>query len=147
MVTLMTLFFGNMINTVTIGFVWWLVYLLVGSDYKKVLSLGLVYTQTRASFFTYWFLCCRILGEVGLNYVELLPEIVPLFIKSLQDDTPAVVRQVIASASALFPSTLHKFALQVAPLFLSVFVLHFVSKSLLIWLPLALFFWVLGFAF
>ncbi|CAG7891074.1 unnamed protein product [Brassica rapa] len=54
----------------------------------------------------------QILGEVGLNYVELLPEIVPLFIKSLQDDTPAVVRQVIASASALFPSTLHKFALQ-----------------------------------
>ncbi|CAN6838086.1 unnamed protein product [Brassica oleracea] len=54
----------------------------------------------------------EILGEVGLNYVELLPEIVPLFIKSLQDDTPAVVRQVIASASTLFPSTLHKFALQ-----------------------------------
>ncbi|KAG5407955.1 hypothetical protein IGI04_004274 [Brassica rapa subsp. trilocularis] len=54
----------------------------------------------------------QILGEVGLNYVELLPEIVPLFIKSLQDDTPAVVRQLIASASALFPSTLHKFALQ-----------------------------------
>ncbi|KAH0895429.1 hypothetical protein HID58_044997 [Brassica napus] len=54
----------------------------------------------------------QILGEVGLNYVELLPEIVPLFIKSLQDDTPAVVRQVIASASALFRSTLHKFALQ-----------------------------------
>ncbi|KAL0680428.1 hypothetical protein Bca4012_047275 [Brassica carinata] len=54
----------------------------------------------------------EILGEIGLNDVELLPEIVPLFIKSLQDDTPAVVRQVIASASALFPSTLHKFALQ-----------------------------------
>ncbi|CAN6991438.1 unnamed protein product [Brassica oleracea var. botrytis] len=54
----------------------------------------------------------EILGEVGLNYVELLPEIVPLFIKSLHDDTPAVVRQVIASASTLFPSTLHKFALQ-----------------------------------
>ncbi|KAF8103777.1 hypothetical protein N665_0185s0049 [Sinapis alba] len=54
----------------------------------------------------------EILGEIGLNYVELLPEIVPLFIKSLQDDTPAVVRQVIASASALFRSTLQKFALQ-----------------------------------
>ncbi|KAL0875065.1 hypothetical protein Bca101_024770 [Brassica carinata] len=54
----------------------------------------------------------EILGEIGLNYVELLPEIVPLFIKSLQDDTPAVVRQVIASGSALFRSTLHKFALQ-----------------------------------
>ncbi|KAJ0234958.1 Uncharacterized protein HA466_0270600 [Hirschfeldia incana] len=55
----------------------------------------------------------EILGEIGLNYVELLPEIVTLFIKSLQDeDTPAVVRQVIASGSALFRSTLQKFALQ-----------------------------------
>ncbi|KAJ4911512.1 HEAT repeat-containing protein [Raphanus sativus] len=55
----------------------------------------------------------EILGEIGLNYVELLPEIVPLLIKSLQDDdTPAVVRQVIASGSALFRSTLQKFALQ-----------------------------------
>ncbi|CAH8338242.1 unnamed protein product [Eruca vesicaria subsp. sativa] len=54
----------------------------------------------------------EILGEIGLNYVELLPEIVPLLTKSLQDDTPAVVRQVIASGSALFPSTLQKVALQ-----------------------------------
>ncbi|KFK24648.1 hypothetical protein AALP_AA8G006900 [Arabis alpina] len=54
----------------------------------------------------------EILGEIGLKYVELLPEIVPLLIKSLKDETPAVVRQVIACGADLFRSTLERVAVQ-----------------------------------
>ncbi|CAH8269709.1 unnamed protein product [Arabidopsis lyrata] len=54
----------------------------------------------------------EILGEVGLKYVELLPEIVPLLIKSLEDETPAVARQVIACGVDLFRSTLERVAVQ-----------------------------------
>ncbi|XP_010423951.1 PREDICTED: uncharacterized protein LOC104708990 [Camelina sativa] len=54
----------------------------------------------------------EILGEIGLKYVELLPEIVPLLIKSLEDETPAVARQVIACVADLFRSTLERVAVQ-----------------------------------
>ncbi|CAA7061832.1 unnamed protein product [Microthlaspi erraticum] len=54
----------------------------------------------------------EILGEIGLKYVELLPEIVPLLIKSLEDETPAVARQAIACGADLFSSTLEKVAVQ-----------------------------------
>ncbi|KAL1206764.1 hypothetical protein V5N11_002212 [Cardamine amara subsp. amara] len=54
----------------------------------------------------------EILGEIGLKYVELLPEIVPLLIKSLKDETPAVARQVIACGADLFRSTLERVAVQ-----------------------------------
>ncbi|XP_010490570.1 PREDICTED: uncharacterized protein LOC104768323 isoform X2 [Camelina sativa] len=54
----------------------------------------------------------EILGEIGLKYVELLPEIVPLLIKSLEDETPAVARQVIACGADLFRSTLERVAVQ-----------------------------------
>jgi symplekin len=54
----------------------------------------------------------EILGEIGLKYVELIPEIVPLLIKSLEDETPAVARQVIACGADLFRSTLERVAVQ-----------------------------------
>ncbi|CAH2074601.1 unnamed protein product [Thlaspi arvense] len=54
----------------------------------------------------------EILGEIGLKYVEFLPEIVPLLIKSLKDETPAVARQVIACGADLFRSTLERVAVQ-----------------------------------
>ncbi|XP_023635948.1 symplekin isoform X2 [Capsella rubella] len=54
----------------------------------------------------------EILGEIGLKYVELLPEIVPILIKSLEDETPAVARQVISCGADLFRSTLEKVAVQ-----------------------------------
>jgi hypothetical protein len=94
----------------------------------------------------------EILGEIGLKYVELIPEIVPLLIKSLEDETPAVARQVIACGADLFRSTLERVAVQVVFLFLflgSVFVtcsscISYVNPFLFdaliaIWLP--------GFAF
>lgn len=69
--------------------------------------------------------------------MELLPEIVPLLIKSLEDETPAVARQVIACGVDLFRSTLERVAVQVVFLFLffrvrDLFFLHLVCKSLLI---------------
>uniref|UniRef100_A0A1J3J2M7 Symplekin n=1 Tax=Noccaea caerulescens TaxID=107243 RepID=A0A1J3J2M7_NOCCA len=54
----------------------------------------------------------EILGEIGSKYVELLHEIVPILIKSLEDETPAVARQVIACGADLFSSTLENVAVQ-----------------------------------
>ncbi|XP_024011514.1 uncharacterized protein LOC18017266 isoform X2 [Eutrema salsugineum] len=54
----------------------------------------------------------EVLGEIGLKYVELLPEIVPLLIKSHKDETPAVARQVIVCGTDLFRSTLERVAVQ-----------------------------------
>lgn len=42
----------------------------------------------------------------------------PLLIKSLEDETPAVARQVIACGAHLFRSTLERVAVQVVFLFL-----------------------------
>lgn len=54
----------------------------------------------------------EIAGDVGLNYTELLPEIVPLLITLLRDGTPAVSRQAITSGISLFRRALTKMALQ-----------------------------------
>ncbi|KAL1368636.1 hypothetical protein HN51_022800 [Arachis hypogaea] len=54
----------------------------------------------------------EMVGEIGLKNTEFLPDIVPVLIEVLDDDTPAVVRQVILLGIDLFRSTLEKIALQ-----------------------------------
>jgi symplekin len=57
-------------------------------------------------------------GEIGLNNTEFMPDIVPVLIDILDDDTPAVVRQAILCGIDLFSSTLEKIAIQVIQFFL-----------------------------
>ncbi|KAI3939281.1 hypothetical protein MKW92_051353 [Papaver armeniacum] len=53
-----------------------------------------------------------IIGEIGSTYKELIPEIVPVLISFLEDDTPAVARQAISSGTDLFRRTLEKVAVK-----------------------------------
>ncbi|KAF6153639.1 hypothetical protein GIB67_027506 [Kingdonia uniflora] len=52
------------------------------------------------------------IGEIGLECTEVLPEMVPVLIAFLKDDTPAVARQAITSGTDLFRCTLEKVAIQ-----------------------------------
>ncbi|KAK9168130.1 hypothetical protein Syun_000270 [Stephania yunnanensis] len=54
----------------------------------------------------------RMFGEIGLIFTEFVPEIVPVLIAYLKDDTPAVARQAITSGTYLFRSILEKVAIQ-----------------------------------
>ncbi|KAK1437129.1 hypothetical protein QVD17_02914 [Tagetes erecta] len=54
----------------------------------------------------------EIAGDVGLNYTDLLPDIVPLLITLLRDGTPAVARQAISCGISLFRHSLTKIAIQ-----------------------------------
>ncbi|XP_021906271.1 uncharacterized protein LOC110820938 [Carica papaya] len=54
----------------------------------------------------------EIIGEVGVKHLEYLPEIVPVLINVLKDDTPAVARQAITCGADLFHCTLEKVAIQ-----------------------------------
>ncbi|CAI9301502.1 unnamed protein product [Lactuca saligna] len=54
----------------------------------------------------------EIAGDVGLNYTDLLPEVVPLLITLLRDGTPAVARQAITCGISLFQRALTKMAIQ-----------------------------------
>ncbi|KAJ1396171.1 Symplekin/Pta1, N-terminal [Sesbania bispinosa] len=54
----------------------------------------------------------EMVGEIGLKNTEFLPDIVPVLIDVLDDDTPAVVRQAILCGIDLFRSTLEKIAIQ-----------------------------------
>lgn len=58
-------------------------------------------------------LLCRMIGEIGFKHIDLLPQIVPLLITVLTDDTPAVVRQSITCAINLFRVSLVKIAMKV----------------------------------
>lgn len=58
-------------------------------------------------------------GEIGLKNTEFLPDIVPVLIDVLDDDTPAVIRQVILCGIDLFRSTLEKITIQVIHFFLT----------------------------
>ena len=58
------------------------------------------------------------IGEIGLMNTEFLPDIVPVLIDVLDDDTPAVVRQAILCGIDLFRYTLEKIAVQVINFFL-----------------------------
>lgn len=53
------------------------------------------------------------IGEIGFKHIDLLPQIVPLLITVLTDDTPAVVRQSITCAIDLFRISLVKIATKV----------------------------------
>ncbi|KAI3857964.1 hypothetical protein MKX03_006178 [Papaver bracteatum] len=57
-------------------------------------------------------LLAQIIGEIGSTYAELIPEIVPVLISFLEDDTPAVARQAISSGTDLFRRTLEKVAVK-----------------------------------
>lgn len=59
------------------------------------------------------------IGQIGLKNLEFLPEIVPVLITVLNDDTPAVARQAIACGIDIFRSTLVKVAVQVGLNFLN----------------------------
>ncbi|KAL6987815.1 hypothetical protein U1Q18_013560 [Sarracenia purpurea var. burkii] len=54
----------------------------------------------------------KLIGDVGLNHVEFIPEIIPVLITLLKDGTPAVSRQVISCGIDLFRSTLIKVTIQ-----------------------------------
>ncbi|CAL0329563.1 unnamed protein product [Lupinus luteus] len=54
----------------------------------------------------------QLVGEIGLENTEFLPDIVPVLINVLDDDTPAVVRQAILCGIELFRSTLEKITIQ-----------------------------------
>ncbi|KAI3732335.1 hypothetical protein L1987_63539 [Smallanthus sonchifolius] len=54
----------------------------------------------------------EIAGDVGLNYTDLLPDIVPLLITLLRDGTPAVARQAITCGISLFRHSLTKISVQ-----------------------------------
>ncbi|XP_038881528.1 uncharacterized protein LOC120073030 isoform X2 [Benincasa hispida] len=54
----------------------------------------------------------EMIGEIGFKHIDLLPQIVPLLITVLTDDTPAVVRQSITCAIDLFRVSLVKIAMK-----------------------------------
>eukprot|EP00256_Glycine_max_P032006 XP_006576525.2 uncharacterized protein LOC100779360 isoform X1 [Glycine max] len=54
----------------------------------------------------------EMLGEIGLKNTEFLSNIVPVLIDLLDDDTPAVVRQVLLCGTDLFRATLEKIVVQ-----------------------------------
>ncbi|XP_026414316.1 uncharacterized protein LOC113309995 [Papaver somniferum] len=57
-------------------------------------------------------LLAQIIGEIGSTCTELIPEILPVLISFLEDDTPAVARQAISSGTDLFRSMLEKVAVK-----------------------------------
>lgn len=56
---------------------------------------------------------CRVIGDVGLKHIQFLPDIVPVLMSVVNDDTPAVARQAISCGLDLFRCTLEKLAVQV----------------------------------
>ncbi|KAL7095344.1 hypothetical protein ACP275_10G018300 [Erythranthe tilingii] len=54
----------------------------------------------------------RMIGEIGLKHLELLPEIIPALVDVLKDDTPAVARQAITCGIDIFRSSLVKVTIQ-----------------------------------
>ncbi|KAI9085134.1 hypothetical protein K1719_032950 [Acacia pycnantha] len=54
----------------------------------------------------------EMLGEIGSKNTEFLPDIIPVLLAVLDDDTPAVIRQAISCGINLFHSTLEKIAIQ-----------------------------------
>lgn len=54
----------------------------------------------------------EMIEEVGLKFMEHLPDIVPVLISFLKDDTPAVARQAVTTGANLFRNTLEQVALQ-----------------------------------
>lgn len=55
----------------------------------------------------------RMAGEIGMKQTEFLPEIVPVLVSFLNDESPPVARQAIACGLDLFRCTFQKIAIQV----------------------------------
>lgn len=53
----------------------------------------------------------EMIEELGLKYLEYLPDMVPVLIAFLKDDTPAVARQAVSTGTNLFRNTLEEVAL------------------------------------
>lgn len=56
---------------------------------------------------------CRLIGEIGTENEDLLPDMVPTLIFFLKDETPAVARQAITTGTNLFRNVLEKIVTQV----------------------------------
>lgn len=54
----------------------------------------------------------QVIGEIGLMHSDFIPELLPVLVDFLRDDTPAVARQAITSGRNLFCGTLEKVAVQ-----------------------------------
>ncbi|KAF9596937.1 hypothetical protein IFM89_014516 [Coptis chinensis] len=52
------------------------------------------------------------IGEIGMMDIELIPEMMPVLLSLLKDDTPAVARQAIISGTSLYRGVLEKVAVQ-----------------------------------
>lgn len=63
----------------------------------------------------------RMVGYIGFKHGEFIPDIVPVLISALKDDTPAVARQAITCGIDIFRCTLVKVAIQVVDCFGSEF--------------------------
>lgn len=57
-------------------------------------------------------LTAEMIGYIGFKHGEFLPDIVPVLISALKDDTPAVARQAITCGIDIFRCTLVKVAIQ-----------------------------------
>ncbi|XP_055812650.1 uncharacterized protein LOC129882403 [Solanum dulcamara] len=57
-------------------------------------------------------LTTEMVGHIGFEHGEFLPDIVPVLISALKDDTPAVARQAINCGIEIFRCTLVKVAIQ-----------------------------------
>lgn len=57
-------------------------------------------------------LAVEMIGHVGLKRMEYIPEVVPVLIDLLKDDTPAVARQAIRCGIDIFSSTLFQIAVR-----------------------------------
>lgn len=57
-------------------------------------------------------LTTEIVGSIGFKHGELLPDIIPVLISALKDETPAVSRQAITCGIDIFRCTLVKVAIQ-----------------------------------
>ncbi|KAK4359342.1 hypothetical protein RND71_021571 [Anisodus tanguticus] len=57
-------------------------------------------------------LTAEMVGYIGFKHGEFLPDIVPVLISALKDDTPAVARQAITCGIDIFRCTLVKVAIQ-----------------------------------
>ncbi|PIA32259.1 hypothetical protein AQUCO_04500095v1 [Aquilegia coerulea] len=54
----------------------------------------------------------QMIGEIGVEHTDFIPEMMQVLIDFFEDDTPAVTRQAITSGTNLFRSTLEKVAVQ-----------------------------------
>ncbi|KAJ3682829.1 hypothetical protein LUZ60_013056 [Juncus effusus] len=54
----------------------------------------------------------QVIGEVGSKNVETIPELMPVLLSFLKDETPAVIRQAITTGTDLFQLVLEKLVIQ-----------------------------------